>query len=97
MKKDLEKELEQRGTAEISNGIVTQVTQALDEKPDKVKMLVFGEQVEKGIIHIEQACAKCKDNYYVKLGGKDKCREFQKKDAEARGFSNLVCPNQFID
>lgn len=98
MDNELKKQLEKTGTAEISNGIVTQVTQALDEKPDKVKMLVFGKLEEKGIIPIEQACEKCTQSYPNHLGGKDKCREFQKKDALARGFASyLVCPQQFID
>lgn len=96
---ELEKQLKKTGTAELhSNGVVNQVTQALDEKPDKVKMLVFGELIEKGIIPIAEACSKCTQSYPVHLGGKDKCREFQKQDAMARGFGNsLICPQQFID
>jgi hypothetical protein len=94
MKDELRKELEKRGTAEISNGVVNQVTQALDEKPDKVKFLVFGELQEMGIIPIEMACSKCTCGYFPTT---IQCRAFQKKDAEARGFHNLICPHQFIE
>ena len=94
MKDELRKELEKRGTAEISSGIVNQVTQAVDEKPDKVKFLVFGELQESRIMPIETACAKCTCGYFSTTV---QCRAFQKKDADARGFHNLICPNQFIE
>jgi hypothetical protein len=55
MKDSLEKELQARGTAEVSNGIVNQVTQAIDESKNNVEMIVFGEKIKKGIIPIEQA------------------------------------------
>lgn len=96
MSKELEKQLEKTGTAEISNGVVTQVTQAIDETPSKVKMLVFGVMQEKSIIPIDQACAKCTFQYKNKAGTKA-CQSQQKKDAEARGFNNLICPQQFVD
>ena len=57
LKGDLRKELEKRGTADLSNGIVNQVTQALDEQPGKVKYLIFGELREQEILSIEEACA----------------------------------------
>ena len=94
---ELRKELEKRGTAELQpDGLVNQVTQALDEKPDKVKFLIFGEFQEKGIIPIDQACAKC--DFWEKLfASTTQCQERQKKDANARGFTEMVCPHQFID
>jgi hypothetical protein len=94
MKDELRKELTKRGTAELSNGVVNQVTQALDEKPDKVKFLIFGEMQEKSIIPITIACETCKCNYFPTH---KQCQESQKVDAEARGFHNLICPHQFID
>jgi uncharacterized OB-fold protein len=94
MKEKLQRELNKRGTAEISNGVVNQVTQALDEKPNKVKFLIFGELQEKEIISIDKACGKCKHCYFPTT---KQCQERQKKDAEARGFHNLICPQQFVE
>ncbi|MFA5036982.1 MAG: hypothetical protein WC479_07385 [Candidatus Izemoplasmatales bacterium] len=90
----LKKELTQRGTADITNGIVNQVTQALDEKPDKVTFLIFGEMQTKSIMPIDAACAKCTHCYF---DTPKKCQERQSIDAKSRGFNNLVCPEQFID
>jgi hypothetical protein len=91
MNKDLETQLLKTGTAEISNGIVTQITQAIDETDKEVKILIFGELRTEKIIPIEQACAKCKPRFNdVKL-----CQSTQKKDAQARGFTKLICPRQF--
>jgi hypothetical protein len=91
----LRKELNKRGSAELSpTGKVTQVTQALDETPTKVKFLIFGELKEQNIMTIEQACAKCVRCYYPTT---KECQAKQKQDAMARGFNNMVCPQQFID
>ncbi len=92
MDKELERELEQRGTAEISNGIVTQVTQAIDETPTEASFMMFGELKKRGIIPIEEACAKCDHCYFPTT---KQCQEHQKKDAEMRGFNEIVCPSQF--
>ena len=95
MDNDLLKELEKRGTAELHpTGKVNQVTQALSETPTKVKYLIFGELKEQEIIPIDEACAKC-DHYYFPTV--KQCQEQQKKDAVARGFTEMVCPQQFID
>ena len=94
MKEELQKELNKRGTAELTNGVVNQVTQALDEKPDKVKFLIFGEMQERSIISIDTACNKCNHCYFPTT---KQCQERQKKDAVARGFNNVICPQQFLD
>jgi len=93
MKSTLRKELEKRGTADITNGVVNQVTQAIDEQSDKVKYLIFGELREQAIIPIEVACAKCDHCYFPTT---TECQKHQKKDAMVRGFNRLICPQQFI-
>lgn len=90
--KELKRRLEECGTAEISNGVVNQVTQAIDETPTKVKFLVFGEMQEKEIIPIDEACAKCNHCYFPTT---KQCQDRQELDAIARGFSYLICPQQF--
>lgn len=90
---DLVKELEQRGTAEISDGVVNQVTQAVSENETDVEFLVFGEMRKQGIIPIEVACAKCD---HIRRGSVRECQDFQGKDARARGFTQVICPAQFV-
>jgi hypothetical protein len=91
---ELEKELTTRGTAEITNGVVSQVTQALDESENRVKMLVFGELVEHEIMPIDEACSHC--NFWKgKYANTKCCQTSTKVDAEARGFIHLICPEQF--
>jgi hypothetical protein len=94
LKKALIKELKQRGTAEISNGVVNQVTQALSENKDKTSYLMFGEMKESGIIPIEQACAKCKSGVKKHFKTVEDCQVFQKKEGESRGFHSVICPQQ---
>ena len=94
MEKDLIRELKARGTAKVTDGIVNQVTQAIDENEGRVKFLIFGEIVEKKIIPIEKACAKCNWGK-SKFGTIGKCQEHQKRGGEARGFHKLICPEQF--
>jgi len=94
MEKYLAKELEQRGTAEITNGVVNQVTQAISETPTEVQFLVFGELRRQGIIPIDEACAKCGHRYFATV---KECQSHQKKDAVARGFNGLICSQQFVD
>ena len=92
---DLLKELSKRGTAEVSSdGVVNQVTQAIDEKPNKVRLLIFGELQEQSIVSIEEACSKCDHCYFPTV---KQCQEQQKVDVVARGFNNLICPSQFIE
>ena len=90
---ELGKELNKRGTAEVSNGQVVQITQAIEETSDKVKYLMFGELREQEIMPVEQACAKC-DHCHFKTA--KECQEFQAKEGRARGFTKLICPQQFI-
>ena len=89
---ELAKELRQRSTAEISGGVVNQVTQALDEKEAEVTYMMFGELKTQGIIPIDEACAKCDHCYFDTI---KECQEFQGKDARARGFTEVICPQQF--
>ena len=86
-------ELKQRGTAEISNGKVVQVTQALNETENSVEFLIFGEIKKQGIIPLAEACTKCDHSYFATV---DECQARQRKDAIDRGFSKLVCPNQLF-
>lgn len=90
----LEKELQTRGTAEVSNGVVNQITQAIDERGDSVKFLMFGELREQEITPIEKACAQCDHRYFKTIR---QCQERQRKDALARGFTKVICPQQFTE
>ena len=97
MENELKKELEQRGTAEFSSGgIITQVTQALNEIPSEVEYLIFGKLQKQAIIPIAVVCAKC-DFWENKFSDITTCQQSQKKDAEARGFFKMICPNQFVE
>ena len=89
---NLAKELKQRGTAEVLNGVVTQVTQAIEEKDSEVSYLMFGELKKQGIIPIDEACAKCDHCHFKTIR---ECQTFQKKEGSARGFNQLICPQQF--
>jgi len=90
--KELQKELEARGTAEISKGQVVQVTQALSETDTEVDYLIFGERRQEKIIPIDEACAKCTRNYRFKT--KKDCQDVQAKEGKARGFNTMICPQQ---
>lgn len=92
MKEELSKELKKRGTAEIINGEVYQATQAIDENKTEASFLMFGERVTKGIIPIDEACAKCDHPHFDTV---EACQERQDRDARARGFSEVICPKQF--
>lgn len=95
MKRDLEQELRQRGTAEVSeDGTVTQVTQALSETKNEVTLLVFGELKKIKIRSIEEVCP-CAMAKHFKT--KEDCQSSQREDAKARGFLQVICPEQFID
>ena len=69
-------------------------TQAIQESNNQVLFLLLGKPVVKEYLPIEVACSKCTE---VHFGDILKCREYQKKDATARGFTQIVCPNQFIE
>ena len=92
---EIMRELEKRGTAELHpNGVVNQITQALGETADRADFIIFGERQQKGIIPIEQACAKC-DFWKGKFETTKLCQRFQGGDAESRGFKTVICPEQF--
>ena len=91
---ELREELEKRETAEIVNGKVCQVTQALDETEDTAKFLLYGELKEEKTIPIDEACAKC-GFWKGRFKSEKLCQERQGKEAKARGFYKVICPNQF--
>ena len=91
---ELAKELEARDTAEIIDGVVCQVTQALDESENEVKFLLYGELRMEEVIPIEKVCAKC-DFWKDRFKDIKACQERQAKDAKARGFNKVICPKQF--
>ncbi len=93
MKDALKKELKKRGTAEVSKDTVMQVTQAINESSTEATFLMFGELQKQKIMPIDKACAKCNHRYFKTI---EQCQKQQKKDAMARGFNNVVCPEQFI-
>ncbi len=92
MTDELAKELGERDTAEITDGVVTQITQAISESKEEVEFLIFGRLKKESIIPIEQACAKCDHCYFDTA---KECQDFQSKDAKARGFNEVICPRQF--
>lgn len=91
MEDELARELEQRGTAELVNSKIVQVTQAIDETETSAKFLVFGELKEQSVIPIDEACAKCDHCHFDTL---KECQDFQGKGARARGFTKVICPEQ---
>ena len=93
MDKELKKELEQRGTAEVSNGVVTQVTQALEETETKARVLLFGEMREFTVKPIGECCEVC-DLWKKYSKSIQDCQSKQKVDAAARGFNLVICANQ---
>ncbi len=98
---ELIRELSKRGTAEVTvspTGEVTvnQVTQAIDEQPGRVKLLLFGELREFKCLPIEQVCSQC-SGWKPRFKSVGDCQAMQKKDAEARGFHGVVCPRQLRD
>jgi len=90
-------ELNERGTAEVVNGEVLQVTQALGESPGKAKFITFGELHDCGVIPIEVACAHCHNSARVRFATVGECQARQGREAKARGFTSVVCPNQFVE
>lgn len=92
---DLLKELDARGTAEIANGTVIQITLAIDETEESVKFLQFDELKEQRIIPIAEACSKC-TWWSGKFPDVASCQAVQKDDAQARGFHILICPDQLV-
>jgi hypothetical protein len=91
---ELEKELNKRGTAEIIEGKVHQITQAIDEDEKQAKVIVFGELRKFGVKPIEECCP-C--NFLKHYSSIQECRERQKKDAIGRWFTSIICPEQLID
>jgi len=75
---------------------VVPVTQAIDDSENEATFLSFGELTTKKIRSIEEACSKC-DFWKGRFSDTAKCQEAQGSDARGRGFSKLVCPEQFIE
>jgi len=94
VKDELSQELRERGTAEVVNGKVCQVTQALDETADTAKFLIFGQLQERKTIPIDEACSKC-GFWKGRFKNEELCQERQARDARARGFHQVMCPEQF--
>jgi hypothetical protein len=94
MDSELIKELNKRGTVELHpTGKVNQVTQALDETPTRVKLAIFGEIKTFGVIPINDACAKCDHCHFATV---KQCQDRQSIDAKARGFNQIICPEQLL-
>ena len=72
--------------------LIQPATQAYVETEDTVTYSILGEARASKIIPIDECCARCDHIYY---GSIDKCQEEQGKDAKARGFNKVVCPQQF--
>ncbi len=88
--------LQKRGAAEIVNGKVCQVTQAIDETDSEVKYITFGNMRKQKIIPIDEACSTCQfwKNHFESTA---KCQERQSKDAWNRNFFKMICPKQLQD
>lgn len=83
------------GVYEVINQQLVPVTQGIKETKDTATFLSFGDVVETRIIPIAEACKPC--DFWKRIGSRKACRKFQEKDARARGFTEVICPNQFID
>ena len=70
-------------------------TQAIEDGGNKAKFLLFGELTEKEITPIDIACKDCLEWIEMNFASVPACRERQARDARARGFTSVVCPNQF--
>jgi hypothetical protein len=91
---NLLKTLKTFGTAEVdASGNVLQVTQALKETGGKVQFMLFGELKESNIKAINDVCNKC-SFWKKRFTGILECQSFQKKEAEIRGFKNVICSEQ---
>ncbi len=93
MRDELKRELDSRGSAEVINGKVVQVTQAINEADDSVEYLMFGELRRESVTPIAETCARC-DGMNRFDGSAEKCQQHQATDARARGFHKLICPRQ---
>lgn len=71
-------------------------TQGLVEKEDRVIFVSFGETRQSKVLPIEVVCGKCTSwkLYFKEI---EECQETQKKDAEMRGFTEVICPSQLVD
>jgi hypothetical protein len=96
MDDELIRELEKRGTAEVTDSGVCQVMQAIEESETHTKFLLFGRIVEHEIAPLDETCAKCKSWKQV-FDSIEECQEVQQADAKARGFHIVVCANQLIE
>lgn len=90
----LQRELQERGTAEEVNGEALQVTQALGESEKRARFIVFGEMQERRVKPIEETCGAC-TRWPSRFTSMAACRERTAAEARRRGFANVVCPWQF--
>ena len=80
---------------EVLGNLIGMPTRANEETETKAKFTVFGMPMEEELIPIDEVCSIC-DHWKKKgLGTVEKCRAYQKKGAELRGFKKVICPNQF--
>ena len=91
----LQRELQERGTAEVVNGEVLQVTQALDETQCRAKFIAFGELRDCSVKPIAEACASCIEWMDHGFNSTTVCQHRQAEDARKRGFTKVICPCQF--
>lgn len=84
------------GVYELSEAGLLPMTQAIKEDKDSVTMRVLGEVREAKVRPILEACANC-DFWQGKFPNTEKCQERQGRDANARGFSIVICSHQFIE
>jgi hypothetical protein len=84
----------QDGVYLYEDGKITPATQAIRETENQVTFLLFGRPTTQDYIPIDETCSKCKETHFkdVKI-----CQARQKEDAERRGFTKIICPNQLIE
>jgi len=72
------------------------VVQAVTDSKEEAKFYLFGELETKKILPIEEACAKC-IFWKGRFDNIKACQKCQGGDAIIRGFSTVICPEQFIE
>ena len=88
--------MEEGRVYEVTKAGILPATQAIDDSGEEARYLMFGELRKEKIIPIEEACSKCVF-WKGKFDSVEKCQIFQKKDAEMRGFTKVICPDQFSE
>ena len=76
--------------------IVKPASQAIIEKNGKVAYEILGEQRVSSIKPIEDCCSHCDFwQHKDKFKSIKDCQQKQKREAAARGFTEVICPRQF--